>query len=75
MVVNALHWINFFSGDNAIYSPMLIRRIYNNHDSPKNHLDMFPEIPYFFFLNVSKCSKYLKNIWLHFINITVKTQN
>ena len=35
---------------------------------------MFPEIPDFF-LNISKFySKYLENTWLHFVNITVKTQ-
>ena len=40
----------------------------------KNRLNMFPEIPDFF-LKISKFfSKYLKNIWLHVINITVKTQ-
>ena len=49
----------------------------------KNRLNMFPEIPNFFILIISnfisikisrKCSEYLKNIWLHFIYITVKTQ-
>ena len=40
----------------------------------KNRLNMFPEIPDFF-LKISKFfSKYLKNIWLHVINITVTTQ-
>ena len=33
---------------------------------------MFPEIPDFFSKYLEKRSKYLKNIWLHFINITVK---
>ena len=33
---------------------------------------MFPEILNFF-LNISKSSKYIKTIWLHFINSTVKT--
>ena len=47
----------------------------------KNRLNLFSEIPDFF-VNISKIfSKYLenvlnipKNIWLHFINITVTTQ-
>ena len=39
----------------------------------KNRPNIFPEI-LDFFLNISKSSKYVKNIWLHFINITVKTQ-
>ena len=38
----------------------------------KNHLNMFPEILNFF-LNISKSSKHIKTIWLHFINSTVKT--
>ena len=38
----------------------------------KNHLNMFPEILNFF-LNILKSSKYIKTIWLHFINSTVKT--
>ena len=43
-------------------------------DITKNRLNMFPEIPDFF-LKISKFfSKYLKNIWLHVINITVTTQ-
>ena len=40
----------------------------------KNCLKIYQEIPGVF-LNISKfSSKYLKNIWLRFINITVKTQ-
>ena len=43
-------------------------------DITKNRLNMFPETPDFF-LKISKFfSKYLKNIWLHVINITVTTQ-
>ena len=38
----------------------------------KNHLNIFPEILNFF-LNILKSSKYIKTIWLHFINSTVKT--
>ena len=40
----------------------------------QNCLSMFAEIPRFFFLISRKRSSYLKNIWVHFINITVKTQ-
>ena len=38
----------------------------------KSHLNMFPEILNFF-LNISKSSKYITTIWLHFINSAVKT--
>ena len=47
---------------------------------PRSYLDHEKSAKYvsknsrFFFLISRKCSKYLKNIWLHFINITVKTQ-